>query len=314
MPIPTVAALLRPLAGVFDVDVSTPVHVSKEEVKECVLRHCPMMHATGTGWSEPPLQLRAPVAGDNLIFWRVPTSLFFGLMPTRMGENATWNGSKQRFEQAHVVHNPAEARQQPETFVRGKFVGVVLRGGAARHGWASLDDSAAETWPPELMYWASPRRHTAQPGRMLEDLQALATELLALEHNERAHFDAAHWMQLEEIANGVGGAAIAHAFTRILDADPSAEYVLTARAYGGGAWRLALTYEALVQRAVGWSRRALCPAITVDEMFGGKRLAYVPTVAHAALVGAEFRAGGSISYVRVARSDTPPAGTFGAKV
>ena len=120
-----------------------------------------------------------------------------------------------------------------------------------------------------------------------------------------------HTRQLERLAEGHGGEAIAAAFEEILSRDDSAAFSFCARAFGGGAWRAALTFEALVARVVPWPRRLLATSITVDEMWGGRVHAYSPATKHD-LVGSEFRYDGSCRHVRVTLSDTSPGSTYGA--
>ena len=44
------------------------------------------MSYTDGAWSEPVLPLAAATEDSELFFWRVPTSIFFGLMPTKLGD------------------------------------------------------------------------------------------------------------------------------------------------------------------------------------------------------------------------------------
>ena len=69
----------------------------------------------------------------------MPTSLFFGLLPLKMGERATNNEKKQRLEHAVEVVNPAENnRKQTEAWEMGKAGGIVLRGDATSNAVAAL--------------------------------------------------------------------------------------------------------------------------------------------------------------------------------
>ena len=177
---------------------------------------------------------------------------------------------------------------------------------------------------------------------VLDDLRALGSTMLndvVRAGDARAHFNGEHVIQLEELGLGQGGQTIAQAFEEILAADPTSEYSLVAKAYGGGAIRAALTYaredwnsgqyartlidprlwptcrryERLISRVLSPLHRLLQPitTITVDEMFGGKILEYDHTKRHC-LVGLEFRPDGSTKYVRLKLADTAPGETFWA--
>ena len=179
--------------------MSRTSHISKDEAKRAVAALFPMVH-DGTRWSEPTLPRSPMQQTDNLFFWRVNTSLFFGLMPSKMGASATYNNMKQRHEILHDVRNPAEqGRTQTSAFREGQFIGIVLRGNRS-YGWAS---SAADTsdFPSALMCFSTDQL-AARPGQLLQSLAKLALELMGQRDDPRAVFDEAHWAQLDSIAIG----------------------------------------------------------------------------------------------------------------
>ena len=51
-------------------------------------------------------------------------------------------------------------------------------------------------------------------------------------------------------------------------------------------------------------------SITVDEMFGDKKLAYSDKEKRNVLVGVEFLGDGKVKFVRVTRKDSSPGETF----
>lgn len=127
-----------------------PYHISKDHVEKAISTSFPMTFSNGC-WSAPALP-RRDESSATLHFWRVPSSLFFGLTPTRLGDRATFSEARQVMETSHVVVNPAEQhRQQEETFRMGKLVGVILRGdGPAPYGWTSQKTDVA-SFPKELL-------------------------------------------------------------------------------------------------------------------------------------------------------------------
>jgi hypothetical protein len=293
------------------------LHVDKDAVMAAVRETVVDMKYVDGAWTAPTLPRNAstpPPPDADLFFWRVPTSLFFGVMPTRLGEHATWNEAKERWQITHQVYNPAEARTQSETFHAKSFVGTILRGGDARYGWAS--QPATPSLPANLMSWSAEPRD-ARAGHILDDLRALAAEMLEIVKagDPRAHVNALHLAQLEELALGAGGHAIAQAFEGILGSDSTTSYSLVARAYGGGAWRVALTFEALLSRTISLPRRLLWPllSITVDEMFGGGVQSFA-WATRRTLVGVEFLADGRTKYVKLQLGDAAPGATCWARV
>ena len=305
----------RDVAQVSQDEVAAGVrHISQEEVTAAVRAAMPMEYTADTGWTKPELLCNsaepAPDDADHF-FWCVPTSMFFGLMPTRLGNRAVHNEKKQRLEVIHTVNNPAEDRSQTEAFHGASFVGIVLRGASAQYGWAS--QPAAPSFPDSIMNWSAEAR-PARAGMILQELRALGSSMLndvVRAGDARAHFNGAHVSQLEELAVGEGGSAIAEAFEAILAADPTSEYSIVARAYGGGAFRAAFTFDRLIERVLSWPSPPPSVTITVDEMFGGKILEYDHTKRRC-LVGLEFRADGSTKYVRLKLADTAPTETFWA--
>jgi len=135
-------------------------------------------------------------------------------------------------------------------------------------------------------------------------LGEMSAEVLARIRTDdaRACFEPSHTAQVEALVNGSGSQPVAQALETILSVDPTCEFELVARLYGGGAWRVALTFDALARSIVAARRQP--SVITVDEMYGDGRHELCES-SRASLVGAEFEVDGSTKYVRLVVGDTP---------
>lgn len=258
----------------------------------------------GAGWAEPRFALAAEGLPADGYAWRVPTSLFFGLMAARLGSGAEDNAAKRRRELRVRVENLAEAREQTEAFREDVFTGVVLRGESC-FGWASSAGVLADL--PAALFRRGTEPVPLRAGEAAAGVRRHATELLAALDDGCGHVNGAHRRQLEMAARGEQP-HIAAQLERVLAADPTTDFVFCARAYGGGPWRLALTLASVAERLQATS-------VTVPEQFGDGRYVYSPTDAQSAptagnaLVGAELRADGSTSYIRLHLADTVPGDT-----
>lgn len=286
--------------------------LSKDECVALALRYFQAAH-DGIAWSEPrftPAPEGVPASGYA---WRVPTSLFFGLRAVRLGDGAEENTAKRRRELRLSVRNLAEAREQIEAFREDVYTGIVLRGDDS-FGWASSPSDL--TTLPAALFRCSTEPELVRAGEAAACVQRHATQLLALLDAGGGHVNGRHRAQLEEAARGAQP-HLSSELDRALAADPTSEFAFCARAYGGGPWRLALTLSCVADR-LGLR------AFSVPEQFGDGSLVFSPSTAAAAgggdgdsgsarhasaLLGAELRADGSASYIRLQLADTAPGDT-----
>ena len=79
--------------------------ITKHEVIAAVQQAFPMSYTDGS-WSAPAHPHEVPSLDDgDLYFWRVPTSMFFGMRPVKMGDKAVYDPVKQEKKMTYQVHN-----------------------------------------------------------------------------------------------------------------------------------------------------------------------------------------------------------------
>ena len=204
------------------------VHISKDMCIDVIVSRCSMSYGYGNltqEWSSPLMGgdvATDDICGSGLYYWRVPTSIFFGLNPTTMGKAAYYNSEKNRYEIKVEVDNPAENRRQTETLKEASYTGVILRGGEL-YGWTSQNTDMAK-FPSSLFYWASSPVAVAS----LEINSILTNAAESVKQIERtarrsACFNGKHWKQLCDIAAGRGVSTVEGALKQVLSHDKSSK-------------------------------------------------------------------------------------------
>jgi hypothetical protein len=295
-----------------------PVHISKDECIDKVATLFPIKYESGK-WSELKSdfqnnQLKIStectdtLKGTGLYYWKVPTSIFFGLNPTTLGKASTYNEKKQRQELTVEVTNPAESRKQKETLKLDAITGVVLRGNGV-FGWTSQPVDTSK-FPSSLYMMKTDEKNIENSSELKLLIQEKSKQLLAGKNAPNSCFNKDHCSQLQNMIEGGSDCKlIENAMNEILSFDETSKYNFHSRAFGGGPWRAAITYDFLVQECVPWYRRMFASKITIDEMWGGKILEY-DDHSKFSLVGIEFRGDGKKHYIRVTIKDRSPSETY----
>jgi hypothetical protein len=230
------------------------------------------------------------------------------LNPIKLGKRSTYNDAKKRQEMSVEVKNPAESRTQKETLKVGSVTGVILRGGGV-FGWTSQDVDTAK-FPSSLFMLKTESMPIKSKGDLKQLLSVKAKEILNQKDSPSACFNRDHIAQLRGITEGaVEEFTIEDALKGILEFDESSEFEFHARAFGGGPYRAALTFDMLVKKCVPWYRRMFSRKITIDEMWGEKQLEY-STKNKSCFVGIEYRGDGKKHYIRVTVQDRSPSETY----
>ena len=201
------------------------IHLSKDQCIDAVVSGCAMSYESNVQeWSSPTMDgdvASDAICGSGLYYWRVPTSIFFGLNPTTMGNAKIHNQEKDRDEIKIEVYNPAEERKQTETLKQTSYTGIILRGGRL-HGWTSQNVDM-RNFPQSLFYWAS----SPVPALALEMNSILSDAARSLEQlgctARGASFNAKHWRQLRDIAAGGGESTVEVALKGILSYDETSK-------------------------------------------------------------------------------------------
>lgn len=260
-------------------------------------------------------KMTAEAQGSGFYYFMVPSSLFFGLHPTTLGDTKVWSDKKQRDEMLIKVFNPAEDREQEEKFVEAKATGIILRG-TNSFGWASSDMDTSG-FPEFLHMWKGDVITIADVDAVPEALKTAAQATLdAGKDFPNSYFNDEHWQQLQGVASGGGETfeALVKTFQKVLTSDPTAQYELVPRTYAGGVLRLTCTMDHVVKSLVPQLENPKdgepAPIVTVDEMWGGKTLEYDPEKASSILIGAELANNGKPRYVRISFLDGPPGGVY----
>jgi len=296
-----------------------PIHITKDQCINFVHNSLPLSYdIESANWKDPENELNHPLQslcsdgfkGCGLYYWRVPTSIMFGLEPIKLGEKSFYDEKKKRQALTIEVDNPAEERTQKETLKADSITGIILRG-QNTFGWSSQGVDTSK-FPSALHMFKLNKETLLEDNFSLRDLVLIrAKEFLKnSESDSTACYNKTHLQQLSDISDdGVHCDHIMKALLSILDFDKTTKYDFHARSFGGGPWRATSTYEALVRSCVPWYKRMLSPKITIDEMWGGKVLEYNKESMNT-LVGLEFRNDGTKHYVRVTYKDTSPNETF----
>mmetsp|Transcript_12284 Transcript_12284/g.14828 ORF Transcript_12284/g.14828 Transcript_12284/m.14828 type:complete len:326 (+) Transcript_12284:14-991(+) len=301
----TTAAVIWAIKKMF-----APVHISKETCLAKVHELFPVKYESGA-WTDPDLlenEQTDSLKGSGMYYWRVPTSIFFGLNPTTFGNSSTYNQEKKRQELRVEVYNPAESRNQKETLKADAITGIVLRGNGL-FGWTSQPVDTSKF--PSSLYMRKTNSESVVDKKDLNTFLVTKSKELLKEQNisSSSCFNKDHCSQLQGIINGDDNRGeIETALKTIINEDLTSKYDFHARAFGGGPWRATITYDYLIKECLPWYKR-FSSKITIDEMWGGKILEYNKKTSMS-LIGIEFRGDGKKHYIRVTIKDRSPSETY----